>query len=78
VIATENLFKPTPDGNGLIVADLSALFAYRAAGDYTVSILARDSGGSTDSEESNPFTLPLPWWPTERVKVAESLTVVRV
>lgn len=78
VIASENVFKPTPDGNGLITVDLSALFAYRAAGEYTVSIVARDAGGSTDSDESSPFTLPLPWWPTERVAVADVVTAVRV
>jgi len=78
VIATENLFKPTPDGNNLITVDLSALFAYRSAGDYTVSIVARDAGGSSDSEESSPFTLPLPWWPTERVAIADVVANVRV
>lgn len=70
VIASDPLGKPTPDGNGVIVVPLAGFFANRAAGQYTVSILATDSGGSADSAESNPFTLPLPW-PTERVRITD-------
>jgi len=59
VVATQALGTPTPDGNNVIIADLTSLYSGRAAGDYTVSILATDAGGSTDSAESNAFTLPL-------------------
>jgi hypothetical protein len=76
VIATELLGKPTPDGNGVIVVQLEGFFAGRSPGDYTVSILATSAGGSTDSVESNPFTIPLPR-PIEKAYISESLTVVR-
>jgi hypothetical protein len=59
VVATQDLGKPTPDGNGVIIADLTTTFAGLAAGNYTVSILATAPGGSTDSAESAPFALPL-------------------
>lgn len=70
VVASELLGKPTPDGNNVIVVPLAGFLANRAAGTYTISILATDAGGSTDSEEGNPFTLPLPW-PTERVRMTD-------
>lgn len=60
VVATQSLGVPTPDGNGVIIVDLTATFAGLSAGNYTVSILATSSGGSTDSAESTPFALPLP------------------
>jgi hypothetical protein len=59
VIDTLSLGVPTPDGNNVIVASLTTLFAGHAAGSYTVSILTTSPGGSTDSTESNAFTLPL-------------------
>lgn len=59
VVATQGLGKPTPDGNNVIIVDMSATFAGLAAGNYTVSILATDATGSTDSAESSPFSLPL-------------------
>lgn len=77
VVATEQLGKPTPDGNNVIVVPLEGFFAGRAAGDYTVSILTTSAGGSTDSAESSPFTIPLPR-PVEKAYISESLTVVRV
>lgn len=70
VVASTSLGKPTPDGNNVIIVPLAGFLAYRAAGDYTISILATDAGGSADSAESPPFTLPLPW-PTERLKVTD-------
>jgi len=54
-----SLGKPTPDGNGVIVVDLSSSFAGLAAGNYTVSIMTRGPGGDADSAESAPFSLPL-------------------
>jgi hypothetical protein len=60
VVATQNLGKPTPDGNGVIIVDLTATFAGLAAGNYTVSILTTAPGGSVDSAESAAFALPLP------------------
>jgi len=77
VVATEFLGKPAPDGNGVIVVQLEGFFAGRTPGDYTVSILSTSAGGSTDSAESNPFTIPLPR-PIEKAYISESLTVVRV
>jgi hypothetical protein len=59
VIDTLSLGVPTPDGNNVIVASLTSLFAGHPAGTYTVSILTTSPGGSTDSTESNAFTLPL-------------------
>lgn len=59
VTATQSLGVPTPDGNNVIVVDLSATFAGLAAGNYTVSILTTTAGGSTDSTESTAFALPL-------------------
>jgi len=70
VVASQLLGKPTPDGNNVIIVPLAGFLAYRAAGDYTISILATDAVGSADSAESPPFTLPLPW-PTERLKVTD-------
>jgi hypothetical protein len=76
VIETQPLGVPTPDGNGVIVAPLEGLLAGHTAGDYTISILATNASGSTDSAESNIFTLPLAR-PIEKVRFNESLTVVR-
>lgn len=59
VVATQSLGVPTPDGNNVIIVDLTATFAGLAAGNYTVSILTTSAGGSTDSAESAPFALPL-------------------
>jgi hypothetical protein len=59
VIDTLSLGVPTPDGNNVIVASLTSLFAGEAAGTYTVSILTTSAGGSTDSVESNAFVLPI-------------------
>lgn len=58
ITATQALGKPTPDGNNVIVVDLSATFTGLAAGNYTVSILATSDGGSADSTESPAFALP--------------------
>jgi len=59
VVGTLSLGKPTPDGNNVIIADLNPLFSGKAAGNYTVSILTTGSGGSTDSAQSAPFSLPI-------------------
>ncbi len=59
VVATQALGKPTPDGNNVIVVDMSSTFSGLSAGNYTVSILATSAGGSTDSTESAAFALPL-------------------
>lgn len=59
VTATQSLGKPTPDGNGVIISDLSVLFSTLSAGSYTVSLLSTSIAGSTDSSESSPFALPL-------------------
>ncbi len=59
VVATQGLGKPTPDGNNVIVVDLSSTFSGLSAGNYTVSILSTSAGGSTDSTESAAFALPL-------------------
>lgn len=59
IVATQALGVPTPDGNGVIVVSLTATYAGLSAGTYTVSIAATDSGGTTDSTESNAFTLPI-------------------
>jgi hypothetical protein len=59
ITTTQALGKPTPDGNGVIVADLVTTLSALAAGDYTVSILTTSAGGSTDSAESNAITVPL-------------------
>lgn len=59
VVATQNLGVPTPDGNSVIIVDLSATFAGLPAGNYTVSIFITAPGGTTDSAESTAFSLPL-------------------
>lgn len=59
VIDTEDLGVPTPDGNNVIVVDLATFFSGQTAGTYTISILTTTAGGSTDSDESAPFALPL-------------------
>lgn len=59
VTATQALGKPTPDGNNVIVVDLSSTFAGLSAGNYTVSILSTSAAGSADSSESAAFALPL-------------------
>lgn len=59
ITTTQSLGVPTPDGNGVIVADLVATLSALAAGNYTVSILATSAGGSTDSAVSNAITVPL-------------------
>jgi hypothetical protein len=50
---------PTPDGDGVIIVDLTDTLDGFAAGAYTVSILTTSPGGSTDSAESAPFAIPL-------------------
>lgn len=60
VVATQNLGVPTPDSYGVIVANLQATYNQLSAGDYTVSIATTTPLGTTDSAESNAFTLPLP------------------
>ena len=60
VVATQDLGKPTPDGNHVIISDLTSTFAGLSAGNYTVSILTTSPGGSADSTESAEFVLPLP------------------
>ena len=63
VVDSQNLFKPTPDGNNVIVVDLSvtgALFDRNSAGNYTLSILTFGPGGLfSDSIPSAPFSLPI-------------------
>jgi hypothetical protein len=59
VVATQSLGKPTPDGNGVIIVDLTSTFAGLSTGTYTVSILATAPAGSADSAESAAFSLPL-------------------
>src|SRR5689334_14037932 len=59
IVATQSLGVPTPDGNGVIIVDLTSLFSGQAAGAYTVSILTTSSGGSVDSTESSPFAIPV-------------------
>lgn len=59
ISATVNLGVPTPDAYGTCVVNLQSTYDTLAAGDYTVSILVTTPGGSTDSSESNAFTLPI-------------------
>jgi hypothetical protein len=59
VVATQSLGVPTPDGNNVIIVDLTTTLAAQTAGNYTVSILATSAGGSTDSAESAAFSVPL-------------------
>jgi hypothetical protein len=59
VVDTLSLGVPTPNTYGVIVADLTALFSGKSAGDYTVSIVTTTPSGATDSGVSDAFTLPL-------------------
>jgi len=60
VLGTKNLGVPTPDSYGTCVASLIDLYNTMSPGDYTISIATTDANGTTDSVESNAFTLPLP------------------
>jgi hypothetical protein len=56
---SENVGKPQKYPNGDCSADMSTLFGTLAPGNYTVSVAAIDPGGTTDSEKSSAFSLPL-------------------
>jgi hypothetical protein len=59
LVATTNLGKPEPYGNGEIWVSLRAWLSTHPAGNYTVSVAAIAPAGTVDSVESNAFTLPL-------------------
>jgi len=77
IVATAYLGKGTPDGNNVIIHPLRPWFEGRTPGTYTVSVAACDEDEVADSEESNPFTIPLPGT-AERVAVRDTVTAVRV
>ena len=55
-----SLGVPTPDGNGVISVNLTSFFTGQTPGNYTVTIVATDTGGDgPPSEHSSPFTLPM-------------------
>ncbi len=59
VAGSENVGKPTPDAYGDITVNMSTLFGTLSAGNYTVSVAAVSAGGTTDSDVSAVFALPL-------------------
>lgn len=59
IVASENIGKPTPDGSNEIQADMSTLFGTLDAGNYTVSVVAIDATGESESVVSHAFSLPL-------------------
>ena len=79
VLDTRDLGVPTPDGNNVIVVDLSGMFAAHVPGNYTVSIAATSAGGTTDSAESNVFVIPVVGGiaGAERLRRSESVQAVR-
>ncbi len=48
-IATSNLAKPTPAGNGDITVDRASFFTGLAAGNYLATVMAIGPGGQTQS-----------------------------
>jgi hypothetical protein len=60
VVGTKALGVPTPDSYSVCVVNLQSLYDLQSPGDYTISIAATTPSGTTDSAESNAFTLPLP------------------
>lgn len=60
VVATVNLGKPIPHSTtGLCYANIASTLNGLSSGDYTTSIAAVNSSGSTDSDVSPAFSLPL-------------------
>jgi len=59
VSATQNMGKPTPDGNNVIIYNLASFFAAQPAGNYTLSVAAVNAFGAGDSVPSTPFALPI-------------------
>jgi hypothetical protein len=55
IVATQQLGKPTPDANGMIVADLGNTLAQLSPGLYTVSVVITRANGNADSAPSSPF-----------------------
>ncbi len=59
VFANTNIGKPTPSANNTITVSLTTFFGSQPAGNYTLSVAALNANGSTDSEQSSAFSLPL-------------------
>jgi hypothetical protein len=56
---SQNVGKPDRYPNGDCAVDMTTLFGTLDPGNYTVSVAAIDAGGTTDSEKSSAFSLPL-------------------
>ena len=60
VLDSVNLGKPIPHSTtGLCYANITGMLNGLAAGNYTTSIAAINSSGTTDSDVSDVFSLPL-------------------
>jgi hypothetical protein len=60
VVATQNLGHPIPHSTqGNCRGSMVTAFSGLAAGDYTLSIAATNAFGTTDSDVSSAFSLPL-------------------
>lgn len=58
ILDTLNIGVPTPDAYGMCLANLAALYAGKASGNYTVSVAITTPTGTVDSVQSNVFSLP--------------------
>ena len=59
IVATKLLGKPSITSSGKIVCSLRAILNSLSAGNYVVIVRAVNANGSTDSTDSNTFTVPL-------------------
>ncbi len=53
-----NIGKPTPVG-GVITVNISSFLATLEAGNYVLTVAAISPGGTSESDASAPFSLPL-------------------
>jgi hypothetical protein len=59
IVATHNLFKPTPDEDNIIYVNIASTLNALPAGNYDVRVQATGPGGTDESTDSNFFTVPL-------------------
>jgi hypothetical protein len=60
IVATQNLGHPIPHSTqGNCRGDMTSAFSELSAGNYTLSIAAINPFGTTDSDVSSAFSLPL-------------------
>lgn len=59
LLATLNLGKPDPNPAGVIFYDIASWLSGQTPANYSVTVAAVNTSGSTESLASNDFTVPL-------------------